>query len=143
MTTIKSYTDIEQSKKLAEILPIDSADMYYFLDPTPAGNVYHLIVQRIDFGVKTKEPEYNKGDIPCWSLAALFDLIPSKIYDNNGNYAYLWVHKDIDKRQNKDNHYLAYHDPYDDFEHIETNQYDNFVDACYDMILKLYELKLI
>lgn len=27
---MKAYTDIEQSKKLAEILPIESADMYYF-----------------------------------------------------------------------------------------------------------------
>jgi hypothetical protein len=26
---MKSYTDIEQSKKLAEFLPIESADMYY------------------------------------------------------------------------------------------------------------------
>ena len=26
MATIKSYTDIEQSKKLAEILPLESAD---------------------------------------------------------------------------------------------------------------------
>ena len=26
---MKSYTDIEQSKKLAEILPLESADMYY------------------------------------------------------------------------------------------------------------------
>lgn len=26
---MKSYTDIEQSKKLAEILPIESADMRY------------------------------------------------------------------------------------------------------------------
>jgi hypothetical protein len=30
MTTIKSYTDLEQSKKLAEVLPIDSADMYWW-----------------------------------------------------------------------------------------------------------------
>lgn len=29
MATIKSYTDLEQSKKLAEILPIESADMHY------------------------------------------------------------------------------------------------------------------
>ena len=29
MTTIKSYTDISQSKKLAEILPLESADMYW------------------------------------------------------------------------------------------------------------------
>ena len=27
MATIKSYTDIEQSRKLAEILPLESADM--------------------------------------------------------------------------------------------------------------------
>ena len=29
MATIKSYTDIEQSRKLAKFLPIESADMYY------------------------------------------------------------------------------------------------------------------
>lgn len=28
MATIKSFTDLEQSKKLAEILPIESADMH-------------------------------------------------------------------------------------------------------------------
>lgn len=32
MATIKSYTDIEQSKKLAEILPTESADMCYGID---------------------------------------------------------------------------------------------------------------
>ena len=29
---MKSYTDLEQSKKLAEILPIESADMSYTWD---------------------------------------------------------------------------------------------------------------
>ena len=29
MATIKSYTDIEQSRKLAKILPLESADMYW------------------------------------------------------------------------------------------------------------------
>ena len=29
---MKSYTDIEQSKKLAEILPPESADMLYVYD---------------------------------------------------------------------------------------------------------------
>ena len=42
MATIKSYTDINQSEKLAEILPIESADMYY---EKGIGNNY-----RIDFG---------------------------------------------------------------------------------------------
>ena len=31
MATIKSYTDFEQSKKLAEILPLESADMLFQL----------------------------------------------------------------------------------------------------------------
>ena len=30
MATIKSYTDIEQSKKLAEMLPLESADMLFY-----------------------------------------------------------------------------------------------------------------
>ena len=29
---MKAYTDLEQSKELAKILPIESADMYYSLD---------------------------------------------------------------------------------------------------------------
>lgn len=29
---MKGYTDIEQSKKLAEILPVESADMEYILE---------------------------------------------------------------------------------------------------------------
>ena len=29
MATIKAYTDLEQSKKLAEILPLETADMFY------------------------------------------------------------------------------------------------------------------
>ena len=132
---MKSYTDLEQSKKLTEILPIESADMGHDgIEDRDSESIMY------DENATTTP---NMDSIPCWSLGALFDLIPSKIYDNNGNYAYLWVHKDIDERQNKDNHYLAYHDPYDDFEHIETSKYDNFVDACYDMILKLNELKLI
>lgn len=74
----KICTDIEQSKKLAEFLPIESADMYYFLDPTPAGNIYHLTVQRVDVGIKNL-PQYDEGDIPCWSLSALLKLMSKSI----------------------------------------------------------------
>ena len=31
MATIKSFTDLEQSKKLAEILPLETADMCWCL----------------------------------------------------------------------------------------------------------------
>ena len=34
MATIKSYTDLEQSKKLAKILPIETADMFLAINGT-------------------------------------------------------------------------------------------------------------
>lgn len=62
---MKSYTDIEQSYKLAEILPIESADMRY----SPFGDIHPWVW---DEEVKLLE----KGSVPCWSLAALLKVIP-------------------------------------------------------------------
>lgn len=61
---MKSYTDIEQSRKLAEILPIESADMYWWYN----GQKYY--VETIDHN------DFQKGDIRAWSLAALLDVLP-------------------------------------------------------------------
>ena len=55
---MKSYTDIEQSKKLAKILPIESADMRY----APFGDTHPWVWD---------DNLLEKGSIPCWSLAAL------------------------------------------------------------------------
>ena len=74
---MKIATDIEQSKKLAEILPLESADMWW--------NYYSVTT---DFGtpqiVHLNTPWvgsfnwYNKPDnTPCWSLAALLDVLPN------------------------------------------------------------------
>ena len=122
MSTIKSYTDLEQSKKLAEILPLESADMYYFLDPTPAGNIYHLTVQRVNVGIKNL-PQYDEGDIPCWSLATLLGVLPkgTRLLKSATDDTY---HCDCPKGN-------------------INKWFDNSVDACYEMILKLHELKLI
>lgn len=59
---MKSYTDIEQSKKLAEFLPVESADMYYWCGEQIRIGSYKAI--DIDY------------DIPCWSLAALLSVLP-------------------------------------------------------------------
>lgn len=63
----KAYTDIEQSKKLAKILPLESADMKY---PYFGDGQYGTTAL---FG----EPiEFSGGkDIPCWSLTALLNVI--------------------------------------------------------------------
>ena len=118
---MKSYTDLEQSKKLAEILPLESADMYYYLDPTPAGNIYHLVVQRVDFGIKSL-PQYNEGDIPCWSLVALLNILP--------NY----------QLQTQDDG-IGILCSYNGKFNIVTA--DNPVDACVELIIKLKEQNLI
>jgi len=65
---MKSFTDIKQSKKLAEFLSHESADMWYWEWPTaPQYNNY-------------ERPMPHKGEgivnVPCWSLASLLDIFP-------------------------------------------------------------------
>ena len=64
---MRAYTNVEQSKKLAEVLPIESADMKF---PYLGGGQYGTTAL---FG----EPiEFSTGkDIPAWSLAALLGVI--------------------------------------------------------------------
>jgi hypothetical protein len=73
---MKSYTDIKQSKKLAEMLPVESADCCYFVVkengeviPTPGF---------FDINVLKKEEKFlnEVTFIPCWSLAALLEVMP-------------------------------------------------------------------
>ena len=113
---MKSYTELEQSKKLAEILPLESADMYY--------------------GYKKDKPEFLPySDIevvglcfPCWSLAALLDILPfpqlSK--DKLGSGKVGWMVS-----------------VYPDNCRYDSCWHDNPIDACVDMICWLHENKLI
>ena len=118
---MKAYTDIEQSKKLAEILPLKSADMglYYSHNPNAARN---------QMWVGTKAENAN---IPCWSLAALLDILPNSIYNNTDEYSQLEFSKIS----------VAYRDM-DDGIKVGSIK-DNLVDACYEMITHLHELKML
>ena len=66
---MKSYTDLEQSRKLAEFLPIESADMRYHT--ISQYNLYPCdeIVYTIDFG------KPSDIDTPAWSLSALLNVL--------------------------------------------------------------------
>lgn len=117
MATIKSYTDLQQSKKLAVFLPLESADMYHpvYEDNIPVEKAY------------PKDGEYLSGeDIECWSLAALLNVIRETI-----GYVTYGLH----------NVYISCE--LGDFRKIETEVYDNEVDACVAMIEKLHELKML
>lgn len=72
---MKHYTTIEQSKKLLELgLPVDSADMTWRKD---CDNRYCPIVG-LDVSIKHKLFSFRYGySIPCWSIGALLELIPS------------------------------------------------------------------
>lgn len=118
MATIKSYTDIDQSKKLSEILPIKSADMYYWCGED----------LRIG-GHKAMDIDY---DIPCWSLAALLNILP----EING--IPLKVEK-VKAQDGYDGYY--YHIEYEGIVLIPYSK--NLVDACVAMIENLHELKML
>lgn len=65
---MKSFTDIEQSRKLADILPLESADMKF---PYFGNGQYGETAQVGEL------IEFSGGkDIPCWSLTALLDIFP-------------------------------------------------------------------
>ena len=65
---MKSYTDLEQSKKLAEFLPPESANMHYM----------HTYIDIIRLG-----KPYKETDIPAWSLVALLDILPYPHLEQN------------------------------------------------------------
>ena len=119
MATIKSYTDLEQSKKLVEILPIESADMFLAMNGTiPVMSKY------IDKGLVTAD----NTAIPCWSLTALLNVLP------NGSDV---VKEETDTENEK---YMCTVGINDD---IISTFANNPVDACYEMIVKLNELNML
>lgn len=120
MATIKSYTDLEQSKKLAEILPLESADMgwYYNSNPNSARN---------QMWVGTKA---ENADIPCWSLASLLGVL--SMIRKGKDIANPFISK------TPDNEYYVVYATFT--EEVDVSAMcDNPVDACYDIITYLHE----
>ena len=120
---MKSYTDIEQSKKLTEILPLESADMEYMFLKKDGSKVSNVPFVKDGF----EEPECCYTFIPCWSLAALLGVLPRV---------------DIEKGIRFDNTYYFQVTAYIGDGYI-GDRFDNPVNACYEMILKLHELNLL
>ena len=121
MATIRAYTTIEQSRKLAEILPHETADMCYkCIEDDP----YDIVLRPFsEWREEYKGLLVNKEAdvIPCWSLAAMLGVLPK-------------IHKlkpILDLEENS-------------IQYSGIDLYvvaDNLVDACIEMIEKLHELK--
>jgi hypothetical protein len=132
---MKAYTDFEQSKKLAKILSLESADMEYLLEHWIDEETYRHKEGYCEIPVVKVDDDCPLQPITldCWSLEALlnilphcidvrYDLVLGKLSDNKGWYVM-----------------------YDDVDHF-TKFYvthSNLIDACVEMILKLHEQKLL
>lgn len=125
---MKSYTDLEQSKALAKILPLENADMIY----TPI-----MDIDSISSSGFLKIPEcypFNEcknwviKPLPCWSLSALLRVLP------NGT--------DISKEEadTENERYMCTVGIKDD---VISTFGKNPIDACYEMIIKLHEQNLL
>ena len=130
MATIKSYTDLEQSKKLTEILPLESADMVLpFSHPKNDVYIPGYVVSRNYIEVYNemiKLTAMQKEDIckliqPCWSLAALLNVLPKYELNNFGNTIQLDVN----------------------LESLATEGDETLLDLVVNMIIHLHELKML
>ena len=113
---VKSFTSLEQSKKLADILPVESADMIYLYwkNRTRQTGIDTIPIIRESLPIK-------KCDIPCWSLAALLDVLPNYETNNFGDSIQLAV-------KNKA---------------LVTDEGETLLDLVVNMIIYLHELNLL
>ena len=125
---MKSHTDIEQSKRLSEILPVESADMWW--------PYYYDVVS--DTGEYDKEPMLHKPicnpdkALPCWSLGELIEALPLEVETHkqtDGHKIYYYVESYM-KRMKKEIY-------------LSTELYENLVDACVEMIYQLKQRNLL
>ena len=125
---MKSYTNFNQSKKLAEILPLESADMHYATWTILDGEF--IVSPNQGSTIKNLQEDYGNQIIPCWSIAALLDYIKDKC----GYFELVYLKSTIDGRENiLKNVYRLSTDIYDVYE-------KEVIDACYEIILRLNEL---
>lgn len=125
MATIKSYTDIKQSRKLAEFLPYESADMGYY-----------EYTSHIDGTPKVGYKEGITEGIPCWSLSSLLNYLRESDFFPN-----------IEVNEHSITMNVSYYDekearPLAPIHNIKVEA-DTFVDACYELLLKLNEVNLL
>ena len=142
MAAIKSYTDLEQSKKLAKILPLSSADVIWDLTNPDLPTIRAIPYEDSDYNNK------YLNIIAAWSLAALLNLLPSE-FTEKGKYSETTYEIDICKyalTEDVDLYQIAYgnykfhedgNSSWKDM--INTGEKENLIDAAFDMICWLKE----
>lgn len=107
---MKGFTDINQSKQLAEFLPLESADTIWDLTNPDLPTIRAIPYEDSDYNNK------YLNIIPAWSLATLYSVLPTFTLDSS------------------DDNYFRMHCC-----KIFTEWHDNPIDCCVEMILKIKE----
>jgi hypothetical protein len=122
---MNNYTSISQSKAIANILPIESADMKWFI---PADNEGEFVEEVTIIKYKCEYYSFEKVTdwddtpyIPCWSLAALLSVLPKYELHNNGKTIQLDVN----------------------LETLTTEGNETLLDLVVNMIIHLHEINLL
>ena len=127
----KICTDLEQSRKLVKMkLDKNTADMHYFSDgynPT-----------KLDVGYSAENAKFYRGTeceyTPAWSLTALLDLMPQRIYTKTGKQEFGIDKGEID---------VWYQIFYENKNSYIQQKAEDAVDAAFEMIVWLLENKYI
>jgi hypothetical protein len=129
---MKSYTNIEQSKVLAGILPHESADMHYHYD-----NDFDELES---IPTVTEEDDHFTlfpNDVRSWSLAALLSVLPFHLIVNNRRYAFSMI-KGFNK--NGETYAIKYYAIFNSaFYYHMTDFYNSPIDAAFEMVCWLKE----
>lgn len=141
---MKAFTDLEQSKVIAKILPLKSADMEYMFLKRDGSKVSNVPFVKDEF----ENPECGYIFIPCWSLAALLEKLPNEIITDNRFECHYQIHiRKYDGGDNTTIFQIAYgnnrgsngswHDM------INTGEKESLIDCCVQMIIELKKMNLI
>ena len=119
---MKSYTDIEQSKVLAKILPLESADYFWAVDVNIVVTAPYITNVNGEINVPAVD-----NAIPCWSLAALLAILSHPTLEGK---SYGWQ-------------CCTYGSNKEGTVYLGGKAYSNPMDACYNMVLRLHELEML
>lgn len=123
--TMNNYTDISQSKVLANILPIESADMKWFIPADNEGEFVEevtIIKYKYEYYSFEKVTDWDDTPyIPCWSLSALLGVLPKYEIHNNAETIQLDVN----------------------LETLTTEGNETLLDLVVKMIIHLHEINLL
>ena len=134
MATIKAYTDLEQSKTLANILPLESSDMVYLRCDFEDEGKYSILVGSYHEGYTEREdgtiiPVFDEH-FPAWSLTALLNYLKSK-------------NKFPDIKELSDGRFKLTTFIWDGKKSFQVFIANNLVDVCYKLVLKLHECEML